>query len=809
MGWRAIRYATMKRTFYSLLVWLALPLSVMAWENEEAFRNQLKIARSAVANMKARVADSEREVAAKTKPVEALKAKLAAHNTRLKNIDKMIQIKTRSKELVSRQLKRQIARLQDQLQKAVDERKGSEVLLAIQKRKLAYERTLRETLDRYGYEDQLRALERSKRRTQAAIKADTEAMRDPADALAEAMKFLEMERDTLAKAEDKLNKLLLEAPEKMKKVIPPHLAYVTVKGPDGVVYKAHWNDATLEKDMEIRKLAEAIVEQQKELARHKGRMDELTDMVLAQNKECDRLMNEYRDALWWQAMETVYVEAVNSAVNIALDFKSMGPYAFVVEAADMTQKSFRGKLTANYGLPKGAFKPKSMLEVGGKVTKGKMFDKFGPKEHIKNTLKNTIKQLHGGKEVSAGVSRNLGKEWVAGTMKHQGALTTRITSISQLKDMLRGKHILKKTGQAALKEGIATSKLLNPKNFAAVTKKNLKKLFTDKGEAGKMGVKIIAGIAKDYAKSASEQKRMRSWFRYAEADAVRESYMKNFRAVAHIRDFDRYTLEIMQELMKELIAERDAAKQLRQLKVMVDEKLEQGEAYEFELEFSNKDVDVASVTLGGQEVKVASKNGSIWKGNLTLEKMPATGELVVTGKDPDSGKVLDDPTTKVSFNSTKGEWGNYEPGPDTRHRLRFGEKKPVRSFVILIDCSGSMGGKTGRMAKAISAANAMLDSGKFTEEDEVSLWIFRGGVIQRPVGFTQNHAAVKSAINGLSPSGGTPLARAIVQSGSYLYAQGRGKYKALIVLTDGEASGVGTAIRNVRRMSRDINIQMQ
>ena len=455
MGQRAIRYATMKRTFYSLLVWLALPLSVMAWENEEAFRNQLKIARSAVANMKARVADSEREVAAKTKPVEALKAKLAAHNTRLKNIDKMIQIKTRSKELVSRQLKRQIARLQDQLQKAVDERKGSEVLLAIQKRKLAYERTLRETLrdPRYGYEDQLRALERSKRRTQAAIKADTEAMRDPADALAEAMKFLEMERDTLAKAEDKLNKLLLEAPEKMKKVTPPHLAYVTVKGPDGVVYKAHWNDATLEKDMEIRKLAEAIVEQQKELARHKGRMDELTDMVLAQNKECDRLMNEYRDALWWQAMETVYVEAVNSAVNIALDFKSMGPYAFVVEAADMTQKSFRGKLTANYGLPKGAFKPKSMLEVGGKVTKGKMFDKFGPKEHIKNTLKNTIKQLHGGKEVSVGVSRNLGKEWVAGTMKHQGALTTRITSISQLKDMLRGKHILKKTGQAALKEG--------------------------------------------------------------------------------------------------------------------------------------------------------------------------------------------------------------------------------------------------------------------------------------------------------------------------------------------------------------------
>jgi hypothetical protein len=48
-----------------------------------------------------------------------------------------------------------------------------------------------------------------------------------------------------------------------------------------------------------------------------------------------------------------------------------------------------------------------------------------------------------------------------------------------------------------------------------------------------------------------------------------------------------------------------------------------------------------------------------------------------------------------------------------------------------------------------------------------------------------------------------------VQSGAYLYSQGRGKYKALIVLTDGEASGVGAAVENVRRMSREIEIQMQ
>ena len=120
-----------------------------------------------------------------------------------------------------------------------------------------------------------------------------------------------------------------------------------------------------------------------------------------------------------------------------------------------------------------------------------------------------------------------------------------------------------------------------------------------------------------------------------------------------------------------------------------------------------------------------------------------------------------------------------------------------------------MGENTGRMAKAIKAANAMLDSGRFTEEDEVSLWIFRNGVIQRPVAFTHNHAAVKEAINGLTPVGGTPLAKAIVQSGSYLYSQGRGKYKALVVLTDGEASGVGAAIKEVRSMSRDIKIQMQ
>ena len=797
----------MKRPYYLLIFLCAFPLTALGWENEEAFRNQLKIARSAVANMKARVADSEKEVAAKTKPVQELKAQIDAENKRLKKIEELIQVKSRARELVSRQLKKQIAKLQAELQKAVDERKGSEVLLAINKRKMAYERTLRETLARYGYAEKLRQLEQAKRRTIAKISALREALREPTAELANAMEFLEMERATLAKAEDKLNKLLEEAPEKMKKVTPPHLAYVTVKGPNGEVYKAHWNEATLEKDMEIRKLAEAIEEQQRELLRHKSRMDDLTDMVLEQNKECDCLMDEYRDALWWQAMETVYVEAVNSAVNIALDFKSMGPYAFVVEAADVTQKSFRGKLTANYGLPKGAFKPKSMLQVSGKVAGGKFYDKFGPKEHIKNMLKNTIKQLHGGKEVSAGVSRNLGKEWVAGTMKHQNLLTTRITSVSQLKDMLRGKHILKKTGQAALKEGVETAKLLNPRKFAEVTKKNIKKLFT-KGEATKMGVKIVTGIAKDYAKSASERKRMQAWFRYAEADAVRESYMKNFRAIAHVRDFDRYTLEIMQELMKELIAERDAAKQLRQMRVTVDEKLEQNETYHFELEFSNKDIKISSVTVGGLVITPTGQSGSMWKGEIKLDKLPDTGELVVTAVDPDSNKALDDPKTKAVFDSHKGSWNQYEPGPDQNHRLLLGEKRALRSFVILIDCSGSMGGDTGRMAKAIQAANSMLDSGKFTEGDEVALWIFRGGAIQKVVSFTHNHAAIKQAISGLSPNGGTPLAQAIVQSGAYLHIQGYGQYKALIVLTDGEASGVGAAIRNVRRMSREIQIQM-
>ncbi len=801
-------YGLMKKFSFLMSLWVLLPLSLHAWENEEAFRNELKIARSAVANMQARVADSEKEVAAKTTVVEAQKTKLTELNARIRNINDLIQVKSRSKELVGRQLNRKISQLQDQLQKAVDERKSSDVLLAIQKQKSAYERTLRDTLARYGYEQQLQDLERTKRQTEAALAAETKALRDPADELAGSIEFLEMERDTLAKAEDKLNKLLIEAPEKMKNVTPPHLAFVTVKRAGETVYKAHWNEATLEKEMMIRELEKAIIEQQGELLIHKDRMDELTDMVLEQNRECDRLMEEYRSALWWQALETIFVEAVNSAVNIALDFKSMGPYAFVVEAADVAQKSLRGQLTAKYGIPNGEFVPKEMGEVVYKVGKDKFIDKFGPKEHIKNTLKNTIKQLHGGKETAAGVSRNLGKEWLEGTLKHQAVLDATITSVSQLKDLLRGKHILKKTGQAALQEGLETAKLLNPKKFAEVTKKNLKKLFTDKAEAGKMGVKIIAGIAKDYAKSASEQKRIESWFRYAEADAVRESYVKNFRAIAHVRDFDQYTLEIMQELMKELVIERDDAKEFRQLRVTVDETLEQNETHQFELEFSNKDVEIASVTLGGMAVKATGQSGSIWKGEITLDSLPPSGDLVVTAKDPDSGKALDDPTTKITFLSTIGEWANYEPGPDKWHLLRLGDKIATRSFVILIDCSGSMG-DAGRMEKAINAAISMLDSGKFTEDDEVSLWIFRGDAIQRPVGFTLDHTAVKNAISALTPSGGTPLAEAIVQSGSYLYSHGRGKYKSLIVLTDGEAQGVAEAISRVRRMSSEIEINME
>lgn len=115
-----------------LMTLCALPLQ--AWDNEQALRNQLNIARNTAGNMRERVVSSEKEVKERKKIVSEIKAKLTDTNQRLQRTREMIEAKSRAQELVGRQLNRKIKKLENDLQTAVDNGKSSDVLLNIQKK---------------------------------------------------------------------------------------------------------------------------------------------------------------------------------------------------------------------------------------------------------------------------------------------------------------------------------------------------------------------------------------------------------------------------------------------------------------------------------------------------------------------------------------------------------------------------------------------------------------------------------------------------------------------------------------------------
>ena len=62
-------------------------------------------------------------------------------------------------------------------------------------------------------------------------------------------------------------------------------------------------------------------------------------------------------------------------------------------------------------------------------------------------------------------------------------------------------------------------------------------------------------------------------------------------------------------------------------------------------------------------------------------------------------------------------------------------------------------------------------------------------------------ARAQAAVNGVSASGGTPLAAAIRSAGSYMRGNARSKNKTLIILSDGEESEGGNPPAEIRKLN--------
>ena len=120
----------------------------------------------------------------------------------------------------------------------------------------------------------------------------------------------------------------------------------------------------------------------------------------------------------------------------------------------------------------------------------------------------------------------------------------------------------------------------------------------------------------------------------------------------------------------------------------------------------------------------------------------------------------------------------------------------ANSIVILFDASGSMGDNGKIDAAKAAARNVLSQVGGSTE---VALIAFYDcGSIQVEQDFTTDVSAVLAKVDGIFPSGSTPLAAAITFARTYISEKASGSPR-LVILSDGEETCGGDPVTAARQ----------
>jgi magnesium chelatase subunit D len=125
-------------------------------------------------------------------------------------------------------------------------------------------------------------------------------------------------------------------------------------------------------------------------------------------------------------------------------------------------------------------------------------------------------------------------------------------------------------------------------------------------------------------------------------------------------------------------------------------------------------------------------------------------------------------------------------GDDLRTAVRAA--RPVRTVVLCVDLSGSMG--AAERAAAASGTVLGLLSGAYEQRDRVALVTFRGDGAQLVLSPTSSVEVARNRLGELVTGGATPLAAGIREGLAVAErASGAGSAALLAVLTDGRANG--------------------
>lgn len=130
-----------------------------------------------------------------------------------------------------------------------------------------------------------------------------------------------------------------------------------------------------------------------------------------------------------------------------------------------------------------------------------------------------------------------------------------------------------------------------------------------------------------------------------------------------------------------------------------------------------------------------------------------------------------------------------EMEPIRQQLLAIGARKTVNiatSLVLLIDASGSMSDNNKIFQAKVAAKKAAANASKTTE---IAVLSFDGGCDASSVrvvnGFSTDPKAAMQAIEGIHPGGGTPMYIATGVAVDYAQKNGKGKARAVVLMSDG------------------------
>lgn len=620
----------------------------------------------------------------------------------------------------------------------------------------AVENWLDRRLQKSGLKKKKEDLEKKLPPAREALTKAKAALAEPEARIREALKGVQTAEAVLAEAKSKLATVEIEAPARLKRTEPPLLLRVVAKDDRGVErYRAVWVSKKEEVDKRIEAAREAIRQQKIEIETDTQRIDDLIALLIEQNKACEALLADYVSAVYSQAWKHSLTELGDSALSIARDWKTWGPFAFPLEAVSKVSDAIRGKGTPAYALPEN-----KMAFKGA----GTDLAPYGWSA-LENTAKNVIK--HSLEAAAAGpdgmglmhTSSTVNKEFKRIYWAHIRSVVLGGVERHVVNDCWRVRNV--RDFFKGLKSHAASGKWH-------------KDLLLD----------VAQGVAKDLVQKHWDDDRLKVWRKYHAADLIRYTMRDHLRQEGALRDFDRMALKQMEIVLDEFIRERDSADHCRELRREKDDVFNTKEICEIEIEFT-REVKINKITVGGAELEGRLK-GKTWSSGFNPNNKGDIAWIVVDAEDAVTKKKLDDPTTEARYAPRDERWNGYEPDLDKHHRLKLKPVKEGVSYCFLFDCSGSMNDNS-RMANSKRAAERVLTSKTFGPDDEFALYAFFDcGRIDRQVAFTRDPDAVLKSVQGLSPSGATPLADGMTKAAAYLKAAARNKKRVLVILTDGE-----------------------